>query len=197
MTESFHQKFNQNVIHIFPGEYHIISSSEIISTLLGSCVAVVLYDPIKRVGGMNHFMLPEAVNPDTFYLSSAGKYGMYAMELLINGLIKAGADKRSLRAKVFGGSSMFGEGLQAAGSIPESNTQLAFNFLKLEHIPVVSSDVGGVQARRLFFLLDTFKVYVKKIEKNIVKTMKDEELSYLEKMNRNRVNDSSTITLYE
>jgi len=169
-----------------PGEYHIVSKSGAITTLLGSCVAVVLYDSTAVVGGMNHFMLPESIRAKKFYLSSAGKYGMYAMELLINGLIKAGGHKKNFKAKVFGGGSVLGDAFNRTSRIPESNIRMALDYLKEEDIPVVTSDVGGDQARKVYFILDDYKVYMRKIEKNKIKSIKEKELSYLEKISRKK-----------
>lgn len=114
-----------------------------ITTVLGSCVSACLYDAVAGIGGMNHFMLPEGganpVNP--------ASYGAHAMELLINGLIKAGADKRRLNAKVFGAATM----LQGSFSVGARNASFVRGFLRDEGIHCVTESLGGKRARRIEF----------------------------------------------
>jgi chemotaxis protein CheD len=115
----------------------------VLSTVLGSCVAVCLHDPLARIGGMNHFLLPR----DRAGLSGDLRYGTYAMELLINALLKQGALKRNLVAKAFGGARMM-DGLSDIGG---ANVAFARDFLRREEIPVVAENLGGASARRVRF----------------------------------------------
>lgn len=131
-------------ITVVQGEYRISDNPKhMLSTILGSCVAVCLYDTNMKIGGMNHFLLPGSID------SSGGniKYGAHAMELLINDLLKKGAARNDLRAKIFGGATMS----KSLGSIGESNGSFADSFLKREGIPCVSSSLGGFSARRIKF----------------------------------------------
>lgn len=114
-----------------------------LSTILGSCVSICLFDLQAALGGMNHFLLPGDLNSDT----KDKRYGVNAMELLINKLLSMGADRHSLQAKVFGGASM-NASLRDIGRL---NGEFAHRFLKLENIPVVSQSIGGHNARRLRF----------------------------------------------
>ena len=93
---------------IDPGEYHVASGNVVISTLLGSCVAACLWDPVKRLIGMNHFLLANQRYSKSLSViqSEAGRYGIHAMELLINAMLKAGADRANLQAKAFGGGNV-------------------------------------------------------------------------------------------
>lgn len=114
-----------------------------ISAILGSCVAVCMWDPDSRVGGMNHILLPDSVSHD----GGEFRFGAVEMERLINGIVKAGGDRKRLRAKIFGGASMLG-GLSDIG---HRNSEFAEEFLKREGIFHERGSVGGTQARRVRF----------------------------------------------
>ena len=133
--------------HISQGEYATSDGSgRPISTILGSCVATCLHDAEAGVGGMNHFLLPEANGSS----APAASFGINAMELLINDLIKKGADRRRLTAKVFGGARMIA-GLSDVGA---KNAAFVLDFLKREGIPCTAQSLGGTQARRIQFWPD-------------------------------------------
>ena len=135
-----------NRINIVQGEYAVTKKPDaVISTLLGSCISVCLYQPAKGIGGMNHFLLPGDRTANKLGMSE--RHGAYLMELLINGLIKQGVDKSELSAKIFGGAKLF-DGLSDVGA---SNAAFAERFLRDEGIPIVSSSTGGVSARRVEF----------------------------------------------
>ncbi|WP_422072192.1 chemotaxis protein CheD [Tranquillimonas rosea] len=132
----------QNVVHVIQGEHRVSSrADDILSTLLGSCVATCLCDPVARIGGMNHFLLPAGDVGQTHQL----RYGSHAMELLINALLKKGARKDRLEAKLFGGAQMH-DGLGAIGS---ANGRFAQDFLAAEGIRCVATSLGGTAARRV------------------------------------------------
>lgn len=95
--------FQCDVVKILPGEYFATTENTIIVTVLGACVAVCLRDPKARIGGMNHFLLPCDYSPSISSISESTRYGVYAMEPLVNQMLKLGADKSRLEAKVFGG----------------------------------------------------------------------------------------------
>jgi chemotaxis protein CheD len=134
----------ERLVTLVQGEFLISKDPEVVfSTVLGSCVSVCLYDAKAGIGGMNHFLLPG--NKDS--ADQSVKYGVNAMELLINGLLKDGADRVHLKAKVFGASSIT-KNLRDIGG---SNGSFAMNFLKDEGIEVVASSLGGTQARRVKF----------------------------------------------
>jgi chemotaxis protein CheD len=141
-------KATPNVIPVIQGGFAVSADpNDVMSTVLGSCVAVCLFDPVKAVGGMNHFLLATASHADSNDL----KYGINAMELLINRLINAGAQRENLKAKIFGGARM----TDHAGDIGQGNATFAENFLKRENIPCVSASVGGEKARRVQFFPTT------------------------------------------
>lgn len=135
-------------ISVIQGEVHISTDpKDVLSTILGSCVAVCMWDPVAGVGGMNHFLLPtkSGRNGDTV------KYGAHAMELLINGLLRKGAARGNLVCKLFGGASM----AQHASGIGQSNITFAKSFLNDEGIPIQAESVGGNEARRIRFWATT------------------------------------------
>jgi len=129
-------------VQITQGETHVSNTGdEVLTTVLGSCIAACIRDPIAQVGGMNHFLLPEGDGRDR----NAQRYGVNAMELLINGLLKRGASRQRLEAKIFGGANVLA-GLSDVGS---RNAAFAEKFLKDECIPVVGGDVRGNNPRRI------------------------------------------------
>ena len=108
MNRYFDSQFNKHIVTIYPGEYHCGGGEEYISTVLGSCISVALYDKVIQYGGLNHFMLAYDQTSSKENDTLAGRFGEYAMELLINTMLKHGASKRNLTAKVFGGSNVLG-----------------------------------------------------------------------------------------
>ena len=147
--------FRNDAVKLMAGEYFVHDDDDILlTTTLGSCIATCLWDPEARVGGMNHFMLPGGD-------ASSGRYGSYAMELLINAMMKRGARRETLEAKVFGGGQMI-QGVDSM-NIGERNTVFAVDYLKTERIPIVSRDVLGGYARKVCFLPATGKAMVKRL----------------------------------
>jgi chemotaxis protein CheD len=131
---------------LYPGQVFVTRDPITISTILGSCAAVCLWDGHKKAGGMNHYLLPDGGSEGPNRL----RYGNVANPELLKGVLALGCEIRSLRAKIFGGSSAFGSGdpLQSLGA---RNVQLAEEFLRSAGIPVVEKDVSGKHGRRLAF----------------------------------------------
>jgi len=135
-------------VTVVQGDYRISDDHNIVlSTILGSCVAVCLFDEVAMIGGMNHFLLPGREDDGNENV----KYGTYAMEMLINQLIKNGADRYRLKAKLFGGGRMTAN----LSDIGASNIAFGQKFLSDEGIPCVSESVGGLRARRVQFVPTT------------------------------------------
>ena len=149
--------FRRDAVRVLPGEYFVHDSDLVIMTTLGSCIAVCLSDPLMGVGGMNHFMLPEGGGPGTDH----GRYGSYAMELLINGLMRRGAMRSRLQAKVFGGAGVI-EGMTTI-NIGEKNTRFVLEYLQTEHIPVIAKDVLDIHPRKVCMMPATGKALVKRL----------------------------------
>ncbi len=146
---------------IGPGEFFASKDDIVISTLLGSCISVALFVPEGGIGGLNHFMLPFPNAGDSSILSTNARYGINAMEVLINEVFKLGGRRDRLRAKVFGGSTMFdlkdGDRLTVAAK----NIQFIFEFLDAEKIPVDSYSVGGSLPRKIYFFTENAKVLMR------------------------------------
>ncbi len=146
--------FKNDAVKILPGEYFVHDEDMLIMTTLGSCIAACIWDRNARIGGMNHFMLPEGSG-------DSGRYGSYAMELLINELLKRGASRLTLEAKVFGGGQVIA-GMNTM-NVGERNTQFVMDYLKTERITVVSKDVLDIYPRKVCFLPSSGKAMVKRL----------------------------------
>jgi len=144
-------------IHI--GEYHASEDPTIIYTLLGSCVAVCLYDRKKRIGGMNHILLPGNASINAF--TDCARYGINAMELLIKKIINLGGAKNHLTAKVFGGANLL-PSIPYERCVGKKNVFFVLNYLSNASIPVLSQDVGGNDSRKIFFHTDTGDVFLRR-----------------------------------
>ncbi len=184
MHTHYNSRLQKNVVIIHPGEYYATGEDMYISTVLGSCIAVAFHDAKKGLGGLNHFMLPGSLDKEDYILSESGKYGMYAMELVINDLLKLGASRQNLRAKVFGGGHVLSASIGDNDGVPKSNITFAFEYLRMEGFPVDSSDVGGTIARKIFFDPRTSRVLLKRITGKLVVDVEKEEEDYLEKIRK-------------
>ncbi|WP_448661354.1 chemotaxis protein CheD [Sphingomonas sp. CJ20] len=136
-------------VSIVQGENAITGEAGVmISTLLGSCVAACLYDPVAKVGGMNHFLLGEPSADHTVSQSDMARYGVHAMELLINGMMAKGASRSRLQAHLYGGGNI----VSGLGGIGHSNAAFARRFMETEGITIAHCDLGGRTARKVEFL---------------------------------------------
>ncbi|MGO8695509.1 MAG: chemotaxis protein CheD [Rectinemataceae bacterium] len=173
-------RFDQQVVTIHPGEFYATRKDAIISTVLGSCVSVGLFDSVSGIGGLNHFMLPGEMQREELIVNPNARYGMYAMELLINELLKMGLPKACMKAKIFGGGSVLRLPDGSATRIPRSNVDFAFEYLRKESIPVLASDVGGLLPRKIYFFPRTGRVLLKRIGGAVAGLVEREEETYLE-----------------
>lgn len=178
MYTHYNHRLKATVEILHPGEYRSTRDAVVLSTVLGSCVSVVLTDAIGKIGGMNHFMLPGPAKSDSLFAGDSGKYGLQAMELLINSMMKLGARRDRLRAKVFGGSYVLNAKIKGGSTIPDDNVEFAFAFLKLEEIPVDSYDVGGDRPRKLYVYPDSGKVLLYRLRNMSVEQIKAREEAY-------------------
>lgn len=176
----FDRDFKVEAVKILPGQYYAASGKGAISTVLGSCVSTCLWDPLQRVGGMNHFMLPGDGEAAASPATPSARFGVYAMEVLINEMIRLGADRRRMVAKVFGG----GRVLQGFGTLDvgAKNCQFVLEFLGTEAIPVVARDLLDVYARKLHFFPDTGKVQLKKLHILPNDTVQQREREYMSRL---------------
>ncbi|MFY0612059.1 MAG: chemotaxis protein CheD [Hyphomicrobiaceae bacterium] len=133
-----------NRIHVLQGDFYVTSDPDaVLTTVLGSCIAACFHDPVAKVGGMNHYLLPTSTGNN----SGAHSEGVHLMELLLNGLLGLGAQRDRIVAKIFGGAKM----IQGSLSIGDQNAQFAQEFLQLEEIPIISSSTGGDLGRSVQF----------------------------------------------
>jgi len=146
--------FQYDAVKVLPGEYFVSGEDVLIMTVLGSCIAACVWDGKARIGGMNHFMLPEGED-------GSGRYGSYAMELLLNEMIKMGARRETMQAKVFGGGAVMA-GFTTM-NVGERNTKFVLDYLATERIPVVSQDVLDIHPRKVCFFPVTGKALVKRL----------------------------------
>jgi chemotaxis protein CheD len=161
LNRYYSEKLKKTLIILTAGEYFATQKGEVLYTIVGSCIATCIYDSERKVGGMNHFLLPGMVRPDEMLSSDVGRYGMFAMELLIGELIKLGARRNHLKAKLFGGGKIL-TFRRDDGDVTESNIRFARKFLELEGIPTVNEDVGGNKGRKIMFHTDTSRVFMKR-----------------------------------
>lgn len=164
----FHdQHFRYNAAKVLPGEYFVSNEDLVIMTVLGSCIAACVWDSRLRIGGMNHFMLPEG-GGDT-----SGRYGSYAMELLINEMVKMGSSREYMQAKVFGGGAVI-SGFTTM-NVGERNTKFVLDYLATERIPVVSKDVLDIYPRKVVFFPVSGKAMVKRLAHAHPETLESQE----------------------
>ena len=147
-------------ITLHVGGVHASAEPTMIRTLLGSCVAVCLWDERVRVGGMNHFLLPEG-RPDG-PRDEATRFGAHAMDCLVGEMLKLGADPRRMVAKVFGGASVLALGGSAAG-VPQANVAFVRAYLTRERVPVAANSIGGTLPRQIRFFTETGKALVRRV----------------------------------
>src|SRR5213594_2032606 len=145
-------------VTIYIGEVLASREPTILKTLLGSCVAVCLWDPESRVGGMNHFLLPHSLSGG----GEPARFGVHAMDLLICEMLKAGADRRRLRAKIFGGAHVLSLP-EDEDSVPSQNITFAIDFVRNDGFKLTGEDLGGYQPRRVHFQTDTGRAFVQRI----------------------------------
>lgn len=160
---------------IMPGEHFVSPAPAVLGTLLGSCVSACMWDPVLGVGGMNHFMLPDA--PDHGAPSGApARYGLYAMEVLINDLLRRGAQRERIRTKVFGGANMTGS--DAREHIGSRNARFVLSFLAEDGFIPEVAELGGDNCRRIYFETATGVVRMNRVKKREGVQVLDAEARY-------------------
>ncbi|MCY0966049.1 chemoreceptor glutamine deamidase CheD [Parathalassolituus penaei] len=182
---------------ILPGEFYVSTQGEMIVTVLGSCIAACIRDKVRGIGGMNHFMLPEqneyssdvwGGNPGT----TASRYGNWAMEFLINEILKRGGRRENLEVKLFGGGQM----IASMTDIGQRNILFAYNYLASEGLKVAASDVGDVYARKVLYFPDTGAVKVRRIKDMKNDTLLKRENSYRKQVETTALVQSGGVDLF-
>ena len=158
---------NQDVYtaKILPGEYYVSSKGEMISTVLGSCISACIRDPIASIGGMNHFMLPidrrAKCRDNSYDPGVVTRYGDFAMEMLINSILRAGGKRKNLEVKIFGGGKVISN--MTSLDVGNKNIDFVRKYLEFEGINITSENVGDIYPRKVNYYTDTGKVLMKKI----------------------------------
>ena len=167
---------------ILPGELYVSTHGEMIATVLGSCVSACIRDRHKGIGGMNHFMLPQ----DTAHSHSWGgdsletRYGNWAMEALINEILKRGGKRGYLEVKLFGG----GQVLENMTDIGARNIQFVRSYLEEEGLKIAAEDLGGVQPRKVLYFPDTGACRIRRLNRVTNETLYDREKAYAKEVNK-------------
>jgi chemotaxis protein CheD len=152
----FDAHFRNDAVKVLPGEFFVHDEDILVMTTLGSCIAACLWDREKKIGGMNHFLLPEGKGA-----ADSGRYGSFAMDLLIGELVKRGATRSTMEAKVFGGGAVI-SGMNSI-NVGQQNTEFVLEYLRTERITVVSKDVLDIYPRKVCFLPASGKAMVKRL----------------------------------
>ena len=159
----FDTHFQREAIKLLPGQYFATSGNKLIVTVLGSCVAACIRDPMAGVGGMNHFMLPTATREDSTVRSAITRYGQHAMTILIEDLEKLGGQRSRFEAKVFGGGKVL-NGFDKC-DVGQTNAAFVQHFLSETGIPVVGQDLCQDYARKIYYTPATGDVHMKRIRR--------------------------------
>jgi len=181
----YDRTFDRDAAKILPGEYYFTGKDMLIVTVLGSCVSACIRDRVTGVGGMNHFMLPDSGADADSPISASARYGTYAMEILINDLLKSGAKRENLEAKVFGGGAML-RGFSSL-NVGERNAQFVRDFLKVENIRVIAEDLNDIHPRKVYYFPRTGKVLVKKLKQLNNNTLVNREQDYANRLQTNKL----------
>lgn len=168
----YDREIQANAAKVLPGEYLATSRDIALVTLLGSCVSACLRDPGAGIGGMNHFMLPRSSGGPA---SESARYGAFAMEVLLNELLKRGASRSRMEAKIFGGGAVL-RGF-TTGDVGEKNCEFVREYLARERIPIAGEDLLGIHPRKVFFFPQSGRTLVKRLMAS-----RDGEVQQLERL---------------
>lgn len=175
-------RMNLPAAKILPGEFYVSRNGEMIVTVLGSCVSACIRDRQLGIGGMNHFMLPQKGTHSTEVwgaaVSSASRYGNWAMEFLINEILKLGGTRRNLEIKIFGGGNV----LNGVSDVGERNISFVRQYLFDENFTIAAEDLGGIYPRKVLFFPDTGAVKVRKLRDISNDTLIRREQEYSRKL---------------
>lgn len=185
-TLYFDRTFDCEAAKISPGEYYYTDQDMLIVTVLGSCVSACIRDSITGIGGMNHFMLPDSATADKDNpVSESMRYGTYAMEVLINQLLRNGARRENLEAKIFGGGNVLKS--FTTTNVGDRNAVFVRKFLKDERIRVTGEDLLDIYPRKVYYFPKTGRVLVKKLKQMHNDTLVKREEAYASKLKSSNV----------
>jgi len=175
----FDRNFDSEAVKVLPGEYFVTTTDIVLVTVLGSCVSACIRDREKGIGGMNHFMLAQSADHDV--ISASARYGTYAMEILVNHLIKLGAKRQNLEAKVFGGGRVLAS--LSGSNVGERNSKFVIEYLNTEGIRLLAQDLLDIYPRKVYFFPNTGRVLVKKLVRMHNETLARREQEYAARLN--------------
>jgi chemotaxis protein CheD len=179
-----HVRRNWNGTHgtyaarLLPGEFYVTANDECVYTTLGSCISACIRDRVSGIGGMNHFMLPAAADEHSLKsssLSAGNRYGNFAMEHLINAILKNGGQRQNLEVKIFGGGRIMAN-MTDVGML---NITFAREYLQTEGLNVVAEDVGDIYPRKVVYFPATGIVRVRRLRSLHINTIAEEEIRYI------------------
>ncbi|MFA0569428.1 MAG: chemotaxis protein CheD [Vibrio gallaecicus] len=194
----YHELRQQHVVKVLPGGLYCTAEKEVISTGLGSCVAACIWDPFAQVGGMNHFLLPMAHSSEHHHwshddvVSTASRYGSYAMEMLVNQLISLGANRSRMHMKLFGGAQMHG----IKSAIGEKNVDFVLRYAKQEGFELDAYDLGGLEPRKIIFDPLSGKAWLKRIPFAEVSHLRHEEDHYAQQVESDSHQPNDDVELF-
>lgn len=178
----FDHNLELTVVKLISGDWHVSTGGEMLVTILGSCVAACLRDPVAKVAGMNHFMLP-GDPARAIQECDAARYGVHAMEQLINGLMKRGARRERLELKLFGGGNV----LKNSTQIGSRNAEFIRDFARREGLSIASEDMEGPCPRRVHYFTDSGKVRVRRLQREEDLRILQVERDYAERLKQKPV----------
>lgn len=185
-TLYYDRTFDIDAAKISPGEYYFTDKNMLIVTVLGSCVSACVRDTVTGIGGMNHFMLPDSAKADRDNpVSESMRYGTYAMEVLLNQLLRNGARRENLEAKIFGGGNVLRS--FTTNNVGDRNAAFVKQYLRDEGIRVTGEDLLDIYPRKVYFFPKTGKVLVKKLKQLNNYTLVKREEAYSSKLKTNDV----------
>ena len=184
-------RFPHEIASILPGELFVSKEPMIVYTVLGSCISACIRDPVVGVGGMNHFMLPEPKDSGDSWGEST-RYGSFAMESLINGILKRGGTKSRLEVKLFGAGKIYDGNID----IGARNADWVVKYLHAEGLMPVKTDLGDVYPRKVYYFTESGRVLLKKIERLKNRTIADREAEYAAKMRSVTQQPAEDVTLF-
>lgn len=185
-------RFPHEIAAILPGEFFVSPDPMIVYTVLGSCVSACVRDPFARVGGMNHFMLPKPKDAGTDSWGESTRYGSYAMESLINEILKRGGNKGRLEIKLFGAGKIYDGNIDVGAR----NAEWVMDYLRAEGLSACKTDLGDVYPRKIYYFTESGRVLMKKIERVKNHTIAERESEYAAKIQSKEQAPAEDVTLF-
>ncbi len=174
-------------VRVLPGDARTVSGPlDTLMTVLGSCISACIRNPHNGFGGMNHFMLPESDTGEWNGVNAAMRYGNYAMEALINAVLKSGCARKDLEIKIFGGANL---GFRSS-SVGTKNVDFVLDYLKAENLEIAAWDLGGNCGRRVFYRPSTGRVRLLHLKSQTIETVAKEERKYAKALKQEPVSGS-------